>query len=230
MLWAPVALALASAGCGDRASPKEKVATGPLRSSVSVLGSDVTITRKQVEVRLRLRQPADVDPPIARSARLVLPKGISWHGGDAPSCSLDTLKASGPGGCPAGAMLGTGEAIGIADTARTVGQMAAVDGGPQAVYLATTVHNPAYVKTVVRGAISTTDDGSLQIDLTFPPDLQTIAGVPVGLQRLRLSVARGPALRVSSCPASGHWSYRSSVDFVDGTQAHHAGRAPCKDQ
>jgi hypothetical protein len=108
--------------------------------------------------------------------------------------------------------------------------MVAINGGSHAVYLATTVRNPAYVKTIVPGVISTTDDGGLQIDLTFPQNLQTIAGVPVGLESLSLSVAGGRALVVGACPATGQWSYRASVAFTDGNEAQHAGQARCKDE
>ena len=231
-----VALAVAiTNGCGSD-SDSGKVATAvettaattpegkPTTSPVSVLSSSVAVKAGQVDVALRLRQPSNVDPPIAKTAQLTLPEGIAWKGGDTVSCDAATLKR-GLAACPAGAIIGSGEAIGLTDQAETVGAITVVNGGEDDVLLATTVSHPAYVKTIVPGKISETDDG-LALDLTFPPALQTIAGVPIGLQQLRLTVKRGPALVVPSCPDDG-WSYDARVGFDDGTQVEHAGKASC---
>lgn len=234
------ALAVATAtGCGS-SSDSEKDATtattaaqttaattpggDPATSPVSVLGSSVDVKAGQVDVSLRLRQPADTDPPIAKTAHLRLPDGIEWKGGDTPSCDEETLKR-GIDACAPAAIIGDGEAIGLADTSKTVGTITAVNGGGDDVYLSTVVRNPAYVKTVVPGKISKGDDG-LELDFTFPPALQTIAGVPVGLQSLKLTVKRGPWLKVPGCPDDG-WDYDARVEFDDGTQVEHAGKATC---
>jgi hypothetical protein len=231
-LFVLAALAVATAtGCGSSSdsgkaettaatTPDGKTATSP----VSVLGSSVTVKAGQVDVSLRLRQPADTDPPIAKTAHLRLPEGIEWKGADTPSCDAETLNR-GIDACPPASIIGSGEAIGLADTSKTVGAITAVNGGEDDVYLATVVRNPAYVKTVVPGKISKGDDG-LELDLTFPKDLQTIAGVPVGLQQLQLTVKRGPTLVVPACPDEG-WSYDARVGFDDGTQVEHADKASC---
>jgi hypothetical protein len=230
------ALAVATAtGCGS-SSDSGKTATSaettaattpdgkPTTSPVSVLGSSVDVKAGQVDVALRLGQPADTDPPIAKTAQLTLPKGIEWKGGDTTSCDEATLKR-GLDACPPGAVIGSGEAIGLTDQAKTVGVINVVNGGKGDVYLSTVVSHPAYVKTVVPGKISETDDG-LKLDFTFPPDLQTIAGVPVGLQQLRLTIKRGPSMVVPDCPDKG-WDYDARVSFDDGTQVEHAGKATC---
>lgn len=194
---------------------------------MTVLASTVTATARDVRVRLRLRQPAGVDPPVARTARLSLPPGIVWRGGVAPSCTAAALADGGVRACPPGSTIGTGTAIGSADTSKTFGRITIVNGGRRHVLLATVVRHPAYVKTVVSGAIRGEPADGLRIDLTFPPDLQTIAGVPVGLQQLQLSIHRGRALRLGSCPSARTWRYRASVAFADGTDAQHAGAVTC---
>jgi hypothetical protein len=245
-LFVMAALAVATAtGCGSSSDSGEAETTGaattattattpttaattpdgePATSPVSVLGSTVSVEAGQVEVSLRLRQPADTDPPIAKTAHLRLPEGIEWKGADTPSCDAETL-ARGIDACPPAAIIGSGEAVGLADTSKTVGTITAINGGEDDVYLATVVRNPAYVKTVVPGKIAKGDDG-LELDLTFPKALQTIAGVPVGLQQLQLTVKRGPTLVVPACPDDG-WSYDARVGFDDGTQVEHAGKATC---
>jgi hypothetical protein len=234
------ALAVATAtGCGSSSDSEKDATTAttpvqttaattpdgePATSPVSVLGSSVDVKAGQVDVSLKLRQPSDADPPIAKTAQLTLPKGIEWKGGDTPSCDAETLKG-GVDTCPPGSIIGSGEAIGLADQSETVGQITAVNGGEDDVYLATVVRNPAYVKTVVPGKVSESDD-RLKLDFTFPPALQTIAGVPVGLQELKLTVKRGPWLVVPKCPDDG-WDYDARVEFDDGTQVEHEGKATC---
>jgi hypothetical protein len=245
-LFVLAALAVATAtGCGSSsdsgktatsaATPAETTAATaataattpdgkPATSPVTVLGSSVDVKAGQVDVSLRLRQPADTDPPIAKTAQLTLPKGIEWKGGDTTSCDEATLKR-GLDACPPAAVIGSGEAIGLTDRAKTVGVINVVNGGKDDVYLSTIVSHPAYVKTIVPGKISKTDDG-LKLDFTFPPDLQTIAGVPIGLQQLRLTIKRGPWLVVPECPDDG-WDYDARVSFDDGTQVEHEGKATC---
>jgi hypothetical protein len=195
-------------------------------SPVSVLGSNVSVDAKQIKVALRLRQPADVDPPIATHVQLTLPKGIGWQGANAVSCTEAVLKRS-LDACPPASIIGTGEAIGLTDRSKTIGKITVVNGGQDHVYLSTIISNPAYVKAIVPGKISAPDDG-LQLDLSFPPNLQTIAGVPVGLQELHLTIQRGPALVITSCPDDG-WHYGSTVDFDDGTHVVHPGTVDCTD-
>jgi hypothetical protein len=234
------ALAVATAtGCGSSSDSEKTDTTAgapgqttaattpdgkPATSPVSVLASSVDVKAGQVDVTLRLRQPSDADPPIAKTAQITLPEGIEWKGADIPSCDVGTLKG-GADACPPGAIVGNGEAVGLTDQSETIGAITAVNGGEDEVYLATVVRNPAYVKTVVPAKISKTDDG-LKLDLAFPPALQTIAGVPVGLQSLRLTVKRGPALVVPKCPQDG-WDYDARVAFDDGTQVEHEGKATC---
>lgn len=234
------ALAVATAtGCGSSSDSEKDATTAnataqttaattpdgkPATSPVSVLGSSVDVKAGQVDVSLKLRQPSDADPPIGKTAEIRLPKGIEWKGGDTPSCDAETLKG-GVDTCPPGAIIGSGEAVGLTDQSETVGKITAVNGGEDDVYLATVVRNPAYVKTVVPAKVSKTDDG-LKLDLTFPPALQTIAGVPVGLQELKLTVKRGPWMMVPKCPEDG-WDYDARVAFDDGTQVEHEGKATC---
>ncbi len=234
------ALAVATAtGCGSSSDSEKDATTAdtpaqttaattpdgkPAISPVSVLSSSVEVKAGQVDVSLRLRQPSDADPPIAKTAQLTLPKGIEWKGADTPSCDAETLKR-GIDACPPGSIIGNGEAVGLTDQSKTIGQITAINGGGEDVYLATIVRNPAYVKTVVPGEISKGDDG-LELDFTFPPALQTIAGVPVGLQSLKLTIKRGPWLVVPECPDDG-WEYDARVEFDDGTQVEHDGKASC---
>ena len=188
------ALAVATAtGCGSSSDSEKDATTAntpaqttaattadgePATSPVSVLGSSVDVKAGQVDVTLRLRQPSDADPPIAKTAQITLPNGIEWKGGDIPSCDAEVLKG-GVDACPPGAVVGNGEAVGLTDQAETIGEITAVNGGEDDVYLATIVRHPAYVKTVVPAKISQSDDG-LKLELTFPPGPADDRGRPGG--------------------------------------------------
>jgi hypothetical protein len=250
---APVVLSLSAsivllgAGCGSSpnegppattASAETTTQTDPhASSSVSILASTVRVSPTRagtpqdpqpvaLNASLRLRQPAGVDPPIARAAELDLSNGTRFDGNAAPTCSLDTLKAKGAAGCPPTARLGKGTAIGLADTTKTIGTIEVFNGGPGHLYLATVVRNPAYVKSVVIGDVTGDSRTGLRLRFTFPHDLQNIAGVPLGLQRLDLALDATPVLTTTACPA-GKWTYQSSVTFADGTAASRAGAVPC---
>jgi hypothetical protein len=196
---------------------------------VSVLGSTVRADPKSVAVSLRLRQPADADPPVARTAQLDLAGVGPWRGGALPSCAAATIKAHGAEGCPRGSILGGGQATGKADTSTTVGTITIINGGGDRILLATTVRNPAYAKSVSTGTVVRQGDG-VRISVAFAKDLQVIAGVPVGLQELQLTLDRRAVLGTRRCPAAGGWRYAAQVAFEDGTHAARAGAVACADR
>ncbi len=234
------ALAVATAtGCGSSSDSEKDATTAdtpaqttaattpdgkPATSPVSVLGSSVDVKAGQVDVSLRLRQPSDADPPIADTAQITLPRASSGRAGTRHRATRTRSRAA---STPARPVRSSAPArpSDLTDQAETIGEITAVSGGKDEVGLATLVRHPAYVKTVVPGKISE-DDGHLKLDLTFPPALQTIAGVPVGLQSLKLTVKRGPWLQVPDCPDDG-WDYDARVTFDDGTQVEHEGKATC---
>lgn len=228
-----VVLAVAvGSGCGSSSSPDAGgsptgTATAPSSpESVSVLSSSVVLDAAHARLALRLRQPAGVDPPLARVATLDLPPGIRWRGGDAPACARATLVREGVAGCPREAIIGRGTACAAADTATTVGQITVVNGGAGRVLLATVVRHPAYVKAVVDGRVLSAPGGRSRLVLTFPDALQTVAGVPLGLERLSMTLDRGPWLQVGPCPLRA-WRYAASVRLVDGATVTARGRVVC---
>lgn len=220
------ALAVAVAGCGGGNSGAE---TTPSKQadpeSVAVLGSNVAVDPRRITLSLRLRQPEGVDPPIARTATVVLQgKGIDYDGAAQATCDAATIRSDGMDACPKGAIIGTGEALGKADTATTKARITIVNGGRDRVLFSTVIRNPAYVKAVVPGRI-TPGDERLTIAFTFPRELQNVAGVPVGLQQLNISLNRGGAVTTARCDSG--WRYDAAVAFADDSTARHQGRAAC---
>jgi hypothetical protein len=218
-----------AAGCGGgdttTTTTPAKAGTGDTPAPVAVLGSSVAVDPQHVTLSLRLKQPENVDPPIAKAATVALQgKGINYDGSKQPACAAAAIRSKGVDACPKGSIVGAGAALGQADTAQTKAQITIVNGGRDSVLFSTIIRNPAYVKTVVPGKIATSDDG-LTITFTFPPDLQNVGGVPVGLQQLKIALNRGGAVTAAQCDSD--WHYDADVTFADHTTARHDGRVTC---
>jgi hypothetical protein len=222
-----VATGVAAAGCGGGSGGGDAKTGdgGDEPTPVAVLGSSVAVDPQRITLALKLKQPEGVDPPIARTATVALRgKGINYDGSKQPACAAATIRSTGVDGCPKGSIVGTGEAFGKADTAGTKAQITIVNGGRDRVLFSTIIRNPAYVKTVVPGRITTGDDG-LTIAFTFPGDLQSVGGVPVGLRRLTIALNRGGAVTAARCDPD--WRYDAGVTFADRTTARRQGRVTC---
>jgi len=232
---AALALALvaaAGAGCGggrDGGEAATRVGTGEAGggrpSPVTVVGSSVAVDPRHITLSLRLEQPKGIDPPVAKTATVTLRgNGIDYDGARQPACDAATIRGGGVDACPEGSVVGTGEAVGMADTAETKAQITIVNGGRDGVLLSTLIRNPAYVKAIVPGRIAKRD-GGLTIAFTFPPELQDVGGVPIGLRRLTLALTRGGAVTAARCDG---WRYDADVGFSDDTVGRHQGRVACR--
>jgi uncharacterized membrane protein YdfJ with MMPL/SSD domain len=180
-----------------------------------------------VDVDLRLRSPRGIDPPTALTARLDLPDGTAIDGESYPSCDRTALARGGVGACPAESVMGQGTVLGEADTSPAHGIVTAVNGGKDRLWLYTVLQNPVRVESVVDGKISSIEDGGTRLELSFPEDLQTVAGVPIALRELRLHAGHESWLTTTSCPDSGHWPYSGEATFADGTKATYSDEVPC---
>ncbi len=243
-LAATTLAALTLGACGGGGGDDEQPAStandtrGKDASSVTVAGVDVEVTPSQagtpeqpqgveVDVHLRLRNPKGMDPPTALGATLDFPAGTAVDGGAYPSCDRATLERQGVEGCPRGSLMGTGTVVGLADRTPARGQITVVNGGEDRVWLYTVLTNPVRQQAPVEGALTPIDGGGTRLALTFPEELQTISGVPIGLQQLRLRAGRDEWLTTTACPDDGRWPYAGEASFADGTSASYSDDVPC---
>jgi len=230
-----IAVAALVAGCGSSPDAPDPVPREPTAtpSVVSVLGVHVGVTptragtpeRPQgvtLDLRLALGSPDDVEPPLATRADVRLPDGTRYDGAGHPACSAARLARAGPAGCPDGSIVGHGTAVADADTSRSEGTITVVNGGADALFLFTTLEHPVRVQAVVPGTIRR---GRLR--LTFPEELQVVAGVPLALRELAVRAGRDDWLATTACPASGAWEVEAAVSFDDGSRATRAETVPC---
>lgn len=221
-------------GGGSAASSTSTGTSGEVaegrRSELSVLGARVSVSAGAVSLDLRLHQPEGVDPPIARAATVTLPAGAAFHGDAQATCSIATARSGGVAACPKTSVIGSGQAIGVADTTRVKGDITILDGGPDTLLFATVVRRPAYVKSVVAAKLGeSVGSHGPRVTFSFPRDFQEIGGVPVGVERLHLTLERNNAVSVGNCPPAGApWRYTAKVAFVDETTVSDSGTVTCR--
>ncbi len=144
-------------------------------------------------MRLRLRNPEGQDPPTALGATLDLPerhrrrRRRAIRPATAPRWRVRAWRR-----CPAGSLMGTGRCVGLADTTPARGRITVVNGGEDRVWLYTVLTNPVRQDAPGGGQADARSTAAARgSTLTFPEELQTISGVPIGLRELRLRAGRG---------------------------------------
>jgi hypothetical protein len=175
----------------------------------------------------------DVEHPIIKSGTVYIPKGALYNGGKYPKCSAATLGHGGPSACPAKSIMGKGSGDALADTVHTTPRITVINGGAKAIYFWTVLQNPARVQAAVP-AIITKQSGKWAYKVTFtvPKSLQIVAGVPITLNTLDVTLG-GKSwakdwLATTSCPANKKWEYSTIADLSTGGSITYNGSTPCK--
>ena len=164
-----------------------------------------------------------------KRARVLLGKGGLWNGAKHPKCTAATLNRRGLQACPKGSIFGKGYATGFADTVRTTPKITLVNGGAKEAYGFVQLTNPARVNAAVVGHIKKLHGKwAYQVDFTVPDVLQIVAGVPISLTKLHLTVGKGDIIASTYCPPDGRWKYDSTSWLEDGRMPHIAARVPCR--
>lgn len=180
----------------------------------------------QVAVDLRVRTPVDSDPVSATGVELTIPSGVVFRPGSMPVCTPEALDAEGPSGCPRGAQLGTGTVRAAADTNTVEGDVTAFFGGDDRVLLRVEISNPVIVGATIAGRLVEQSDGGYQLGLEIPKELQQVAGLPIVLDRLRLTLGRGDVLATTACPDGG-LPFAARLAFTGDVKADTKATAEC---
>ena len=176
----------------------------------------------------------DVEHPIIQSGDVNIPKGGLYNGGKFPSCSAATLGHGGPSKCPPKSIMGEGSGDALADLVHTTPKITVVNGGKDKIYFWTVLQNPARVAAAVPATIKKDTSGkwSYKVHFEVPDSLQIVAGVPITLNTLKVTVG-GKAwakdyIATTSCPASKKWSYSATANLNTGGSVSYTGSTPCK--
>jgi hypothetical protein len=156
--------------------------------------------------------------PIVTKFVLKYPKGSLYQGGKYPACSLKTIsKPSGPRGCPAASIMGSGSGTAYADTTHTYPKITVVNGGQKTIYFYTVLNNPARVAEPVIGHIvKTSGPYAYTLTTTVPNNLRIVAGTPIALTFLQVTAGKGAWLATTGC-FGGHWRYVVTTSYESST-------------
>jgi hypothetical protein len=151
--------------------------------------------------------------PIVTQFDILFPTGSLYNGAKATKCSVAILDRRGPGGCPKASIMGSGTGTAYADTTITRPQITVVNGGADTVYFYTVLNNPARVQEPVIGHISRMHGKwAYALSVTVPENLRMVAGVPIELTSLSVSVGKGSWLATTGC-AGGHWPFQVTTTY-----------------
>jgi len=152
--------------------------------------------------------------PIVTTFHILFPKGSLYQANKYPICSYAKV-TRGPQACPSGSIMGSGYGIAYADTTRTEPKITVVNGGPSRIWFYTVLNNPARVQEPVIGKISrTSGKWAYSLSVTVPNNLRIVAGVPIELTYLNVSVGHGSYLATTSC-SGGHWPFQVTTGYED---------------
>lgn len=153
--------------------------------------------------------------PIVTHFLVLFPKGSLYNGARYPKCSEGKLNSVGPSGCPAGSIMGSGTGNAYADTVITHPQITVVNGGSKIIYFYTVLNNPARVQQPVVGRITkSSGKWAYSLSVSVPQDLQVVAGVPIELTFLKVTVGKGSYLATTRC-SGGHWPFSITTNYLN---------------
>jgi hypothetical protein len=169
----------------------------------------------------------EVDDPPVRAVDLEIPPGVVFRPDELTACAAGTLAAEGPTGCPDASRLGTGTVQAGSGTIDVEGEATAIYRGDDRVALWVEIANPVSVGEAIEGRIESRSGGGYRLGLAVPAALQEIAGLPVSLERINVSLGRGGALATTACPEGG-LPFRARFGLTDGRSIEGATRAACQ--
>lgn len=224
-------------GVGDAATAPTSTAAAPAPSAAEVgLDAKVTITPERVgtadrpepvrmAVDLRVRSDDEAGP--VQNVALTVPSGVRFQPDGVPECSAAVLDQDGPEACPRGSRIGTGTVSAGAEGFSVEGAVTVFFGGDDRIALWVSIDNPVVVGVPIAGRLVEQSEGGYRLALEIPSELQDVAGVPVALERLRLSLNRGGVFATTDCPDGG-LPFAATLGFDGGASAETKVAAACR--
>lgn len=153
--------------------------------------------------------------PIVQTFDVLFPKGSLYNGGKIKSCSYGRLNAGGPTACPKASIVGSGTGNAYADTVITHPKITVVNGGKNKIFFFTVLNNPARVQSPVVGNITKMSGKyAYKLHVVVPTLLQFVAGVPIELTQLHVTVGKGSYLSTTSCGPGGKWPFSITTGYL----------------
>lgn len=154
--------------------------------------------------------------PVVNKFVIKFPKGSKWNGAAYTSCALRKISTpAGPSACPKSSIIGSGTGTAYADTVLTHPKITVVNGGAKTIYFYTVLNNPARVARPVIGHITSAGGKyAYTLSTTVPQALQVVAGTPIELTNLSVSVGKASILETTGC-SGGSWPYAVTTYYIN---------------
>lgn len=202
--------------------------------TISATPSKASTAKVKRSVNLKIstgtRDTTGAQPPSTKFVRILFPRGSRWNGGLFPTCSPTSIsQAKSTADCPAGSIIGSGKAAGLAPGPITQNDLkiSIANGGPSSLSMFVEGTSPLRIQSNIAVKISKLSGKfGLRTDIPIPENLQEPApGVPVAVTLFSISikktrkvkgVSRG-IIEVDRCDG-GKWYGEGSFDYANGTK------------
>jgi hypothetical protein len=190
----------------------------------------------KIQATAKVTSESGFERPIVTGVDLLIGPGLAWNTGTAAKCSKRVLDREGPKGCPKHSIVGRATGTAYADTIITHPDIVLINAGPKRHLAYVTLYRPALVKeTVPIKVTKLTGKWEHRESFTVPESLRVVAGVPIQVSSIRMSVGgksyAEKYIASTSCPKGG-WKYEATAHFLFATDATSSetidGAIPCK--
>jgi len=196
-----------------------------------------------LNVRIQSSDPAADQPPIMNRILIKLNEGGKYNSSKFPRCSLPSLQAKGPKGCPSKSKIGTGTGVGYAkpvvtdpvNAKLTIFNGAKVGGKDTILVYVFPDLGPTFVSV---GKISKKRSGGFDYNLDFNiPPIKTLPNAPdasvgtVDTKTPKKTIKKGKrkfALIIAPKKCKGTWKAEGQFFFANGTTVTTPYSAKCK--
>jgi hypothetical protein len=206
------------------------IISGKVTVTPSKAGTPKKPQGHKLRFNVKWETPGDVEKPIVQKADVWFPQGSLYNGAKYPKCSESVLNRHGPSKCPKGSIMGTGSGTAWADDVITRPKITVVNGGANKVFLYTTMNNPARVQAPVPGTITKLSGGKwrYKLHLEVPRVLQIVAGVPIALRDLTITVGHKDWVASTGCPRDGRWPFEVQTYYSTGGSSKFSSSVRCR--
>lgn len=182
-----------------------------------------------LKVSTGTRDASGAQPPSTKNVQIFFPRGSSWNGGLFPTCAPSAISsARTTEDCPAGSMIGTGKAAGLAPGPITQNDLkiSIANGGKSSLSMFVEGTSPLRIQSNIVVKISKVSGKyGLRTDIPIPANLQEPApGVPIAVTLFSISIKKTAKIKgntrgiieIDRCDG-GIWNGEGTFDYADGT-------------
>lgn len=210
------------------------ISATPTKSSTKKVRRSVTL-----KISTGTRDTTGAQPPSTKNVQIFFPQGSRWNGDLFPTCAPSEISsAKSTADCPAGSIIGTGKAAGLAPGPITQNDLkiSIANGGKSALSMFVEGTSPLRIQSnIVVKLTRVSGKYGLRTDIPIPLNLQEPApGVPVAVTLFSITIKKTAKIKgktrgiieIDRCDG-GIWNGEGSFEYADGTDFAASRRLKC---